>query len=202
MVEFALIVPIVLLLLLTLLDFGRGLFYYSEMAAGAREAARQGTLLDNQNSNTSPSAGALPSVPGVIAQVQRLAAFGYSVEAYGNCQPNSVGGPVTGPLDLKCGRYSGSRQLPADAQHAGGWAPGEITLAPLAHSNVLYVFVYELDAKDGSTSWDAGSHPVRSGGHKLVVVDLKLRWAPAALKFAGLGPLLLFDAVSAQREEW
>ena len=34
--EFAIVAPILLFVLLILLDFGRGLFYYSEMAAGAR----------------------------------------------------------------------------------------------------------------------------------------------------------------------
>lgn len=202
MVEFAIVAPIVLLLLLILLDFGRGLFYYSEMAAGAREAARQATLVANQNSNTAPSASALPSVPGVVPQIQRLAAFGYSLKAYSSCHPDPTGGPVTGPVTLTCGTYAGSRQLPADASHAGGWTPGQITLAPGADPNVLYVFVYELDPADGSTTWDAGSQPVRTGGHKLVVVDLKMKWTPAVLGFARLGPFLVFDAVSAQREEW
>jgi len=38
LVEFALVGPILLLLLLCGLDLGRGIFYYSQLAEGAREA--------------------------------------------------------------------------------------------------------------------------------------------------------------------
>lgn len=192
MVEFALVGPIVLLLLLILLDFGRGLFYYTEMAAGAREAARQGTLLANQNSNTAPAVDALPSVRGVLPQLQSLAVFGYGLEPYANCRSSSPSGPPA-----RCGTYAGSTRLAS-----GGWGPGQVNLASGADTNLLYVFVYELDPASGSTTWDTGASPVRTGGHKLVVVDLKLRWTPAVLRMAGLGPQLTFDSVSAQREEW
>lgn len=190
MVEFAIVAPILLFVLLILLDFGRGLFYYSEMAAGARESARQGTLEVNENSNLVPGAAALPGVSDVVPQLTKLAAFGYAMEPY--MQSGSTSAPPT-----SYGTYSGSVQL-AD----GTWGPGRITLAPSAARNQLYVFVYELDPSTGATRWDSGTAPVRTGGHRLVVVDLKLKWAPAVLGFSALAPSLTFDALSTQREEW
>jgi hypothetical protein len=191
MVEFALVAPLVLLILLIVLDFGRGLFYYSQMAAGAREAARQGTLAANLNSNLTPATSALPGVRGVVPQLQALASFGYSLEPYASCLGTQSGPRAT------CGTYGGSVML-----GDGTYGPGPITLAPGADSNRLYVFVYELDPLTGATRWDDGSaDPVRTGSHKTVVVDLKLKWTPAVLAYAGLTPSLVFDASSAQREE-
>jgi TadE-like protein len=191
MVEFALVAPLVLLILLILLDFGRGLFYYSEMAAGAREAAREGTLLANQSSNLAPAPSALPGVRGVVPQIQSLATFGYALQPYASCV-GTQSGPSAG-----CGTYGGSVLLPN-----GTYGPGPISLAGGAAPNRVYVFVYELDPVTGATRWDDGTaQPVRTGGHRLVVVDLKLKWTPAVLAYAGLYPSLVFDAASAQREE-
>jgi hypothetical protein len=196
MVEFALVAPVVLLILLILLDFGRGLFYYSQMAAGARESARQATLEANLGSNTVAPAknpDALP-VPGVVPQLQRLAVFGYGVAPYkGSTQQKQLAGTY--------GTYSGSVRV--DSTVLCGWGPGTITLSSTAEVNVLYVFVYELDPCTGNTRWDTGSSPVRTGTHMLAVVDLKMKWAPTAMQYAGLGGAnLVFDAQSAQREEW
>ena len=190
MVEFAIVAPLLLLIVLTLLDFGRGLFYYSEMGAGARESARQGTLEVNEDSNLTPGAAALPGVNGVVLQLSRLAAFGYQLAPYTPSSSQSAPPP-------SYGTYSGSVRL-AD----GSWAPGAISLAPSAASNRLYIFVYELDPTTGTTRWDTGAPPVRTGGHRFVVVDLKMRWVPVILSFAGLSPSLTFDAQSTQREEW
>ena len=189
MVEFALVAPIVLLLLLTLIDFGRGLFYYSEMAAGARESARQATLEANLASNLAPGASALPGVDGVVPRLERLAAFGYAVAPF--AYSSSTSAPPS------YGTFSGSV-----LQTDGTWAPGQITLAGSAPADRLYIFVYELDPATGATRWDNGSAPVRTGGHRIVIVDLKMKWSPTVLRFAGLGPAVVFDAQSAQREEW
>src|SRR5512139_2186564 len=42
MVEFALVLPILLLLVLAIIDFGRALFIYSQVSNSAREAVRYG----------------------------------------------------------------------------------------------------------------------------------------------------------------
>lgn len=194
MVEFALVAPVVVLILLILIDFGRGLFYYSEMAAGARESARQATLEANLGSNLRPGgSGAGLPILGVIPQLQRLAAFGYPVAPY---QPSTSPSTLAGTY----GSYSGNATLPD-----GSCAPGKITLSPNADVNVLYIFVYELDPITCKTLWDTGSKTatIRTGGHMLVVVDLKMKWAPTVMQYAGLGGAnLVFDAQSAQREEW
>jgi hypothetical protein len=194
MVEFALVGPIVLLLLLILIDFGRGLFYYSQMAAGAREAARQGTLQANATSNQQPSgAYTIPGYQlGVWPQIERLTAFGFPVvSAKASKSGTSDSPPSYGYCDPSCSVLIG-----------GKYGPGHIALSNSAQTDVLYVFVYELDPATGKTQWDAGEVPLRTGGNKLVVVDLKMKWQPTVLHYAGLGPYLVFDAQSAMREEW
>jgi TadE-like protein len=193
MVEFALVAPIVVLILLILIDFGRGLFYYSEMAAGARESARQATLAGNLDSNTVPGGTALPGTLGVVPQLQRLAAFGYPVAPY------QLSGSQTTPPS-----YGTITSMPA--RLGSGCAPAQISLTPAADVNVLYIFVYELDPSKGcAMRWDTGSkaQTARTGGHAYVVVDLKMKWTPVTMQYAGLGGAnLVFDAQTVQREEW
>ena len=45
LVEFALVIPILLLLLLGFLDLGRALFYYSSLSNAVREGARSGIVM-------------------------------------------------------------------------------------------------------------------------------------------------------------
>lgn len=52
MVEFALVLPLFLVLMLGLIDFGRLLFSYISLSNGAREMARMAVLSTNTNSNT------------------------------------------------------------------------------------------------------------------------------------------------------
>jgi TadE-like protein len=189
MVEFALVAPIVVLILLILIDFGRGLFYYSEMAAGARESARQATLPTNIDSNSVPDGTVLPGTLGVVPQLEHLAVFGYPVAPYQPGAPPSYG-TITGQ-PTKVGNEC---------------TPAKISLTPAASINVLYIFVYELDPSTNcSMRWDTGvkGQSVRSGGHAFVVVDLKMKWTPITMQYAGLGGAnLVFDAQSVQREEW
>jgi hypothetical protein len=195
MVEFALVAPVLLLVLLILIDFGRGLFYYSQMAAGARESARQATLEYNAASNMGPTGAFDLPILGVIPQIQRLTSFGYG---YVFETSPSISAPPS---------YGTITQNPSIDPATGTCLPAQIALTSKAGINVTYVFVYELDPKNcngGGMRWDDGKKKqVRTGGHKLVVVDLKMKWAPTALQYAGLGGAdLLFDAQSAQREEW
>lgn len=189
MVEFALVAPIFLFLLLVLLDFGRGLFYYSEMSAGAREADRQAVLLANASSNLGPGPGCSSPcrVPGVLPQVQQVASFGYPV-VYADSSAHD--------------------QVPAYAQSYTAspdpTQPGTIQLAASASPNTVYVFVYQLGS-DGSSApyWACSCDAVaRTGGHRSVVVDLEMKFQPVSLAFAGLGPVLTFDSRTVEREEW
>jgi fibronectin type 3 domain-containing protein len=52
LVEFALILPILLLLVVAIFDFGRALFVFSEVSNSAREAVRYGTNTDVADPNT------------------------------------------------------------------------------------------------------------------------------------------------------
>ena len=170
MVEFALVGPILLLLLLCALDLGRGIFYYSQLAEGAREAARQAVLQYNQDSNTSPGACTSCQVPGVVPQLQRTAAFGYPV-VYANSSRTSS--PPAYPVG------SSSTYVPAACSVSPCNQPGTITLSSAANVNTVYVFIYELDPSNGSTRWScpscaaASGSAVRNPGHQRVVVDLK-----------------------------
>jgi hypothetical protein len=82
--------------------------------------------------------------------------------------------------------------------------PGKISLTSSAAANTTYAFIYELDPTTGSTNW-ATCDPcsgVRTGGGKLVVVDLKMRWQPIILRYLGSGAAITLDAQSVAREEW
>jgi Flp pilus assembly protein TadG len=52
--EFALVLPVLLLILIAILDFGRAIYAYSVVAHSAREGARRGIILAN-DSNISPA---------------------------------------------------------------------------------------------------------------------------------------------------
>src|SRR5205807_334065 len=77
LVEFALVGTMLFMVLLVVLDFGRGLFFYTEMATGAREMARQAVLEYNAQSNTTAPGCSPCAVPGVLPQLQSIAGIGY-----------------------------------------------------------------------------------------------------------------------------
>jgi hypothetical protein len=186
-VEFALIGTTLVLILLVVLDFGRGLLYFTEMATGAREAARQAVLQYNNRSNMTAPGCSPCQVPGVLPQLQLLTGFGMGTPAYA-LSPASTSPPWYGTY------------VPA----ATPGQPGQISLAPAALPNTLYVFIYELNPVTGVTNW-ATCEPcdgLRTGGGQLVVVDLKMRWQPTVFAFAGGAPAITLDAQTVSREEW
>jgi len=186
LVEFALVAPLLIVVLLIVLDFGRGLFLSTEMATGAREMARQAVLQYNAQSNTAAPSCSPCVVPGVLPQLQNIAGIGYGDPVY-DLSPSSTTPP-------SYGTYTAG----AVGQ------PGTIALSSSAASNTLYVFIYELDPTTGATNW-ATCDPcagVRTGNGKFVVVDLKMRWQPIVLAFVGGAPSLTFDAQTVSREEW
>lgn len=183
--EFAIVAPFLVLVLVIVIDFGRGLLYSTEMAAGAREAARQAVLQYNNRSNTTAPSCSPCQVPGVLPLLQQVAGLGYGAPHY-EVSPTSTAPP-----------WYGTYTAGAPGQ------PGTITLAAAAATDTMYVFIYELDPATGAARW-ATCDPcdgLRTGG-KLVVVDLRMRWQPIALAYAGLGPSLLLDAQTVSREEW
>ncbi len=178
--------PLLIVILLVVLDFGRGLFYYTEMATGAREAARQAVLQYNDQSNLSAPGCSPCQVPGVLPQLQSIAGIGYGAPVY------ALSAGATSPPSY------GTYQAGTPGQ------PGTITLSPGALPNTMYVFIYELDPTTGATNW-ATCDPcagLRTGGGKEVVVDLKMKWQPAVLAYLGGGPSITLDAQTVSREEW
>ncbi len=69
LVEFALIVPLVLLLIFGIVDFGRAIFFYNAMSESSRQADR--TAIVNQTATAVQNAAiaAAPAVPLVAANV-------------------------------------------------------------------------------------------------------------------------------------
>ncbi len=186
LVEFALVAPLVLLILLVVIDFGRGLFLSTEMGTGAREAARQAVLQYNAQSNRSAPTCSPCQVPGVLPQLQNIAGIGYGAPVF------TLSASATSPPSY------GTYQAGALGQ------PGTVTLSASAQPNTMYVFIYELDPATGATKW-ATCDPcagLRSGGGKLVVVDLKMMWQPVIMTYVGGGPSIGFDAQTVSREEW
>jgi len=74
----------------------------------------------------------------------------------------------------------------------------------------MYVFVYELDAAGGNPNprWSCptcaatNGAAVRTSGHQLVVVDLKLQWKPVLNTLLGIPSTITFDSQSVERLEF
>lgn len=183
MFEFALVAPILLLVMLVIVDFGRVFLDMAELENGAREGARQAVLLGNAASNTQtgiPTEGG-GSLPGVLPELRKMAPLGFPI-TYQDSASQSA--PPT------YGSYSEN----------GAGKPGSITLSPSALNNVAYVFVYELQP-DGSALWPTGAK-ARTGGYEYVVVDVKMKFQPATLLVMGPNGYYALDFQTVEREEF
>jgi hypothetical protein len=196
MVEFALIAPILLLLIGATVDLGRGVLIYNLLSGAARETARLATAHDNSGSNTLPppcTALAAPcSQTSVVGGAHLLDALGVSV-VY---QDSSA---ISSPPSY--GTY---------VANADPTQPGTITLTNSTNPNTVYVFIYELDSTGGNPSprWSCptcaatNGSAVRTSGHQRVVVDLKLKWQPVLAHFLGIPTVLTFDSQAVDRMEF
>lgn len=196
LLEFALIAPIVFLLIGATVDLGRGLLIYTMLQGTSRDMARQAVLQYYSGSNTlAPSCSALTtpcSLQPLINRAHQLDPLGMSVvyqdstaisspPAYGTYTPNA------NPLQ-----------------------PGTIALAGAINASTVYVFVYELDSTGGNPNprWScpscaaASGAAVRTSGHQLVVVDLKLQWKPVLNTLLGIPSSITFDSQSVERLEY
>jgi hypothetical protein len=186
LVEFALVAPTLLLLLVVVLDFGRIIYYNAEMSTASGEAARQAVLQYNNRSNLAAASCGSCQVPGVMPQVQRAVGPGIGAATY-STSPSSTSPPPYGTY-----------------QPGPSGQPGSIALSSTASVGTLYVFVYEFDPATGATNW-ATCDPcngLRQGGGKWVVVDLKMKAQSVVLAFANLSPNVVLDAQVVSREEW
>ncbi|HUY73822.1 MAG TPA: TadE family protein [Candidatus Dormibacteraeota bacterium] len=190
MVEFALVAPVVLLLIGATVDIGRGLLLYTLLQGASRDTARQATLAYYNGSNSLPpdcTALATPcSLSSAINGAHALDSLGVSVVYLDSAATNT---PPT------YGTY---------VANADPTQPGAITLLPGDASNTVYVFIYELDSSASPvTEWGCSAcGPVRTGGHQRVVVDLKLKWQPVLARFLGIPATVTFDSQTVDRLEF
>ena len=190
LLEFALIAPMLFLLIGATVDLGRGLLIYTSLQGASRDMARQAVLGYYSGSNTlAPDCTAL-STPCTLGSLtsgaHQLDALGMSV-----VYADSTGGLTSPP---SYGMYA-----------ANGTQPGTISLTGAINPSTVYVFVYELDPATGNTRWSCstcGGAPVRIPGHQLVVVDLKLQWKPVLNTFLGIPSVITFDSQSVGRLEY
>jgi len=196
LVEFALVAPVVLLIIGATVDMGRGLLLYGLLSGASRDTARQATLEYYSGSNTlQPDCTALIT-PCSLASLDRgahlLDALGISV-VYLNSTVISSPPPY--------GTY---------VPNAVPTQPGTITLAAAASTNTVYVFIYELDSTPGNPNprWScpicaaANGATVRTSGHQRVVVDFKLKWRPVMASFLGIPAAITFDSQTVDRLEF
>jgi TadE-like protein len=198
MVEFALIAPVLLLLIGASVDLGRGVLIFNLLSGAARETARMAAVQDNSGSNTLPppctSLAAPCAQTSVVTGAHLLDSLGVSV-VYQDSTAISSPPPY--------GTY---------VANADPTQPGTITLVGATNPNTVYVFIYELDSAAGNPSprWSCSAaacastygSAVRTSGHQRVVVDLKIKWQPVLARFLGIPTVLTFDAQAVDRMEF
>jgi len=194
LVEFALIAPVVLLIIGATVDMGRGLLLYGLLSGASRDMARQASLEYYSGSNTlPPSCTALTTPCGltsIVTGAHLLDSLGATVVYLDS---TATGAPPT------YGTY---------AANGDPTQPGTITLAAGATNNIVYVFIYELDPTSGATRWSCPSCAAASGsavripGHQRLVVDLKLKWQPVLARFLGIPTAIVFDSQTVGRLEF
>jgi Flp pilus assembly protein TadG len=196
LVEFALVAPIVLLLIGATVDMGRGLLLYALLQGASRDTARQAALSYYSGSNTlPPDCTALTPTPcslnSLVNGAHQLDSLGVTV-VYADS--TSISAPPS---------YGNWLVLPTTTQ------PGTVALNG-ATGNKVYVFIYELDSTAGnpnprwscSTCAGVNGAAVRTSGHQRAVVDLKLNWQPVMAQFLGIPTVITFDAQTVVRMEY
>ena len=198
LVEFALVAPVLLLLIGASVDLGRGVLISNLLSGASRETARLATLAYNSGSNTLPPACTALATPcsrtAVVQGAHLLDSLGVSV-VYADS--STIGGAPA------YGNY---------VANADPTQPGTITLTGATNTNTVYVFIYEIDQQAGNPSprWSCPAaactatygSAVRTSGRQLVVVDLKLKWQPVLASFLGIPTVITFDSQSVDRIEY
>ena len=196
MVEFALVAPVVLLLIGATVDMGRGMLMYTLLQGASRDMARQAALGYYSGSNTLPPDCSALTTPCSLASIVNGA---HLLDSLGASVVYSDSGTISA-APLSYGTYAGGTTT----------QPGTITLAGGTNPNTIYVFIYELDSAVGAANprWScpscaaANGAAVRTGGHQLAVVDLKLKWQPVLARFLGIPTEITFDSQSVIRMEF
>ena len=194
LVEFALIAPVVLLIIGATVDMGRGLLLYGLLSGASRDMARQASLEYYSGSNMlPPSCTALATPCGltsIVTGAHLMDSLGATVVYLDS---TATGAPPT------YGTY---------LANANPTQPGTITLSAGATNNTVYVFIYELDPATGGTRWScaacaaANGSAARIAGHQRVVVDLQMKWQPVLARFLGIPTAIVFDSLTVGRLEY
>jgi hypothetical protein len=196
LVEFALVAPVVLLLIGATVDMGRGLLLYTMLQGASRDTARQAALVYYSGSNTlAPDCTAL----GTPCAKAPLTGGAHLLDPLGVTVVYQDSAGISAPPSY--GTY---------VANANPLLPGTITLTGSTNANTVYVFIYELDSGGGNPNprWScpscaaANGSAVRTSGHQLAVVDLKLKWRPVMARFLGIPTVITFDSQSVQRLEF
>lgn len=195
LVEFALIAPIVFMLIGATVDLGRGLLIYTLLQGASRDMARQAVLGYYSGSNTLPPTCTTLPTP---CSLQPLTNGAHQLDALGMSVVYQDSTAISSPPSY--GTYSGGSTT----------QPGTITLTGATNASTVYVFVYELDSTPGNPNprWSCPScaavngAAVRTSGHQLVVVDLKLVWKPVLNTLLGIPSSITFDSQSVERLEY
>ncbi len=195
LIEFALIAPIVFMLIGATVDLGRGLLIYTTLQGASRDMARQAVLGYYSGSNTLPPTCTTLPTP---CSLQPLTNRAHQLDALGMSVVYQDSLAISSPPSY--GTYSGGSTT----------QPGTITLTGAVSASTVYVFVYELDSTAGNPNprWScpscaaASGAAVRTPGHQLVVVDLKLVWKPVLNTLLGIPSAITFDSQSVERLEY
>ena len=196
LLEFALIAPVIFLLIGATVDLGRGLLIYTMLQGASRDMARQAVLGYYSGSNTlAPTCTALATPCGLsplINSAHALDPLGMSVVYQDSTAISSA--PSYGTFTANVNPLQ----------------PGTIALAGPINASTVYVFIYELDSTGGNPNprWScptcaaANGATVRTSGHQWVVVDLKLQWKPVLNSLLGIPGTITFDSQSVERMEF
>ncbi len=196
LVEFALVAPVVLLIIGATVDMGRGLLMYALLQGASRDTARQAALVYYSGSNTLPPACTALTTPCALSPLVNTAHL---------LDPLGVAVVYQDSTAISTPPAYGSYVANADPTQ-----PGTIALAGGSNPNTVYVFIYELDSTGGNPSprWSCPScaatngAAVRTSGNQRVVVDLKLKWQPVLATFLGIPTAITFDSQSVYRMEF
>jgi hypothetical protein len=196
LVEFALISPVVLIMIGATVDLGRGVLIYTMLQGTSRDMARQASLSYYSGSNTLPPNCTALTTPCSLSPLLNVAhqadPLGMTVvyqDSSGISSPPSYGTFVA---------------------NANPLLPGTITLTAGTNASTVYVFVYELDSTAGNPNprWSCptcaavNGAAVRTSGHQVVVVDLKVKWMPVLTTLLGIPSVITFDSQSVERLEY
>jgi hypothetical protein len=195
LVEFALIAPVLLLIIGATVDLGRGLLLYTLLEGASRDTARQAALVDYSGANNLPPACTALATPCSLTSLVKTA---HLLDPLG-VQVMYLDSPaISSPPSY--GMYT---------PNADPTQPGTIALKPGGFTNnTVYVFIYEIEAGNPNPRWScpscagASGAYVRTSGHQRVVVDLKLSWQPVLAHLLGLPAAITFDSQSVERMEF